>query len=658
MMTKNRLKIITIALIIAVLTLSFSAPLVLAQQKISQAQVPGASQPSGSNLAPQLGGLQGVEKAEQEQSGWFDWLFGSFVSILSKPLLYMSSIILKAMGFFVAWIIYFEAWIIDSTLNMFSITGAPIVKIGWGITRDLANMGFILALIVIAISTILGMKQFAAQQMLWRVIVAALLINFSLVIAGIIVDAAQLLTKFFVNAATGNNPLTFSLKLANAMDITAFYNPGVGSISDVIFGAANSLWVSFAGIALGLVASVVLMFVFGAAAVFLVIRVIHLWGLLILSPLAWASFAFPGQSTGWSKWWTEFLKWAFFAPIFTFFMYLSLKIFTENGALAPGMWVSLVSPGKPITYIKGSAPQAILQYVLMISLMIAGLKFANQFGYSGGKGAYNMLNKWGEGAKNFAGRQLRRTALGIGAVAAAPGVAAKPSLLVRGAQRAAALPGGRLLAGQVFKMAAAEAKTVEEAKGQFASWSDDAVKNYLKTPGGPNNLQMGAALALQERGKLEDLGEARIDQLAALASRYAPKNLDTVLKVAPALAPHFKKPGETDAEAIARITGKADKASEIVETSLIPEVVLNFKPEQFKDVIRNANDAKIQTVKNIVQREYSRLAPALQAEIDNVTRITNKDARNRELGELSRRDENAGKIARAKFTTESPAWEI
>lgn len=348
----------------------------------------------------------------------------------SGALLFAAGIIGKVLGFLFSWIIYFEAWILDTAISGFNITNSQIVKIGWGATRDLANMTFILALIIIAISTILRVTSFAAKQMFWRVIVAALLVNFSLVFGGVVIDASQMLAKFFVNAATGNDPAQFSIRLANAMDITAFYNPGTGSFSGTVFKAVNQIWVAPAGIILGLVALVIMVFVFGAAAFFMLVRVIWLWILLILAPFAWAALAFPGQSKYFSEWWRKLIDWAFFAPVFTFFMWLSLQLFAENGRLNPGVF-SAVAPAlgnKSIAYVEASAPEAIMQFGLMAGLMVASLIVAQKFGVYGAKVAIGATKGAARSTALWGIRQYGRAATALGTAAAGVGAARSPAV--------------------------------------------------------------------------------------------------------------------------------------------------------------------------------------------------------------------------------------
>ncbi len=598
----------------------------------------------------------------------------------AKSLLFISSTISVILGGLFGLLLYLEAQIIDYILSPtnFPLTTAPIVKIGWGITRDLANMFFILILLIIAFTTVLRIKSWAIQQLWWKVVVAALLINFSLVIAGFVIDFTQVLTQFFLKEITGGGGfITITTKLAASMQITNFYEPATG-----VFGGAaqfgGSGVAATVGIMLTLIGLVITVFVFGAAMIFLIVRILHLWLLLIFAPIVWMLWILPVTSSYFSQWWHKFIQWAFFAPIFVFMIYLSLSIFDTNGKLNPKAFgvfpIPWNTPAPGLTQV--GMPAAIFQWILVIAMMFGSLIVAQKFGIEGANASNKMLTGWGNSAKGWAGRQLRSRALGVGAKEAAPGVEARPGLLVRGAQKLAAMPGGRLLTGQVFKMTAAEAGTVETAQKQFANWTPDAIQAYLaKSPGRitnalSQNQQMGAALALKEKGKLDKLSEPRIKELVSLASRYSPKDVDKLLEVAPHMATEFNKN-------IKDIVAKIEKADKIMLESLgNSEVVLNLNPNQLKDIAQKADDEKVQRVKDVVEAEFSGLTAATQTSINSVLAITNKDRRNRALNTFTETEFNnritAGmpvdqarseakqleKIARGKATIESPAWAI
>src|SRR3989338_2667695 len=80
---------------------------------------------------------------------------------------------------------------------------ASVVKFGWNIIRDVANMFFIVILLVIAFGTILGLEQYEWKKSLPKLVFAAIFVNFSNVICQLIIDVAQVFTITFLNAVAG-----------------------------------------------------------------------------------------------------------------------------------------------------------------------------------------------------------------------------------------------------------------------------------------------------------------------------------------------------------------------------------------------------------------------------------------------------------------------
>jgi len=82
-------------------------------------------------------------------------------------------------------------------------TSGGIVDIGWAITRDLTNIAFVLGMVVIGLATALRYGDYQAKKALPRLILMVLLVNFTPVIVGVLVDAANILMKFFLTEAVG-----------------------------------------------------------------------------------------------------------------------------------------------------------------------------------------------------------------------------------------------------------------------------------------------------------------------------------------------------------------------------------------------------------------------------------------------------------------------
>ena len=92
------------------------------------------------------------------------------------------------------------------TMVAFSISkdvlNASFAQKGWKSTRDLANMFFIFILLFIAIATILQLSSYGAKALLAKLIIFALLINFSLFITRVIIDSGNITAMFFYDAIT------------------------------------------------------------------------------------------------------------------------------------------------------------------------------------------------------------------------------------------------------------------------------------------------------------------------------------------------------------------------------------------------------------------------------------------------------------------------
>ena len=351
--------------------------------------------------------------------------------VSGKALLFVSSTISMLLGAVFGFILYLEAQIIDHIISPanFSFTNSPVVTLGWGITRDLANMFFILILLVIAFATVLKIQSYAIKQLWWKVLVAALLINFSLVIAGFVIDFTQILTTFFLKHATGGGSFgTITTRLASSMQILNFYNPAApktvwgmdGGIAQ--FGA--SAIAGFLGIILTLVGLVITVFVFGAAMIFLIVRILYIWFLLIVAPLVWMLWILPATSEYFKQWWDNFIKWTFFAPVYVFMIYLSLSIFEANGKLNPkAFWAVSIpgwnTPAPGLTTV--GMPAAIFQWILVIAMMFGSLIVALKFGVAGAKAVQGATKGAAKASALWGIKTQGRIATAIGGAAAGTG---------------------------------------------------------------------------------------------------------------------------------------------------------------------------------------------------------------------------------------------
>lgn len=207
----------------------------------------------------------------------------------------------------------------------------------WVISRDIVNMFFILGLIVIAFATILRIETYGMKALLPKFIVIALLINFSYLACGIIIDAANIPTLYFVQqigqlppppVPGGGPPVPSNIAqqdIGGYITAAMISPPESSTAPTEIPSTADWFAIVKAQIAESLImiiATIVLLI----GAILLIVRMGALWILIILAPFAWFMGIFPKFSGMNDKWWSQFLKYAFFSPIFVFFIFLGLRI--------------------------------------------------------------------------------------------------------------------------------------------------------------------------------------------------------------------------------------------------------------------------------------------------------------------------------------------
>ena len=306
-------------------------------------------------------------------------------------------------------------WVIDQlVLGMGSyVTGIASVGIqaAWTVIRDLANILIISALVATAFGTILQIDAYDVRKLLARIVVAALLVNFSYFAAGVIIDGSNLLAAtIYRNAVIGRectNPLstnpgpgasvvTFRANCNIADRIMAFTNPQKlmskeysnlfrhlikGEGSAAIFLIINYICI----IALILP----ILFVFLNFFALLVTRFVILVILLITSPIGIAGYAFPYFNKYAKEWWSNLFQQAFFAPIFFLLIAFAFKIL--DGTLVT--LAATAAEGSPFTAILG----LIMSVVITVAFMFVALQAATRMSKATGE-----LSKTGEFITKYA----------------------------------------------------------------------------------------------------------------------------------------------------------------------------------------------------------------------------------------------------------------
>lgn len=291
---------------------------------------------------------------------------------------------LLGVGFFVHFVLGYILIAIGSLLGTFftmlvgafisvaqysvSITNIDFVVEGWVLIRDFCNMFFIIILLVIAFATILRIESYGAKQLLGRLVIMAILINFSRVICGLIVDVTQIMMLTF--AETFGNGGKF-INFFDFTDIYEFsdYEEAAGEVDNM-----NTIISAAAGIVFMAIACLVMI-----ALIFVVlVRIVMLWGYTMFSPLAFLLAAFPAGRSYANKFWADYVKYAVSGPVLAFFVWVALGIGNvEHLIETPAGLQGLCSQQAPI---KIMCLPNFITFLFATGLLIAGLVVTQQLG--------------------------------------------------------------------------------------------------------------------------------------------------------------------------------------------------------------------------------------------------------------------------------------
>jgi len=318
----------------------------------------------------------------------------------------------KAIVSVLGWIIYFFAYVIGLLLTfvikvLIDVAGyndfinVEAVKQGWVIVRDLCNMFFVLVILVIAFATILKYENYHVKKLLPKLLIMAVLINFSKTICGLIIDFAQVIMLTFVNGfgQYGENNLVelFQIKKFLAFSGSSEEAKAIGA-----WETAGAILAGFFALVVTLIVVLILLFV-------LVFRVIMLWVYVILSPLAFILSAFPAGARYAQQWWGEFSKQVIVGPILAFFIWLALTTAHQSGEFLSGKYTKGDAGGTKYDLCAGEnslfCGDSFQTYIITIALLIGGLIVTQQLGGMAGAAAGKGIG-WIRGGAALGGKGL------------------------------------------------------------------------------------------------------------------------------------------------------------------------------------------------------------------------------------------------------------
>ncbi len=424
-----------------------------------------------------------------------------------------------------------------------SLMDNPVVLVGWVIARNLANLGIVFGLIVIAFATILRIDSWGAKKLLGDLIIVALLINFSLLIPGIFIDASGVVTNFFAQKVTGSDITKITEVIASASNIAMLQS---ASYKDVLGAIQKGDTAAAEGFSQGLINTILQMFftalftayaaiVLMTVAYMLFQRFLALLMALIMAPLYSMSYIFPATKKYFSEWWGTIFSQSLALPVVMFFMYLA--VLTAVGVEGGGKYDFISSITDTVassaSFKDSSFVNLFKQVAKMITILgllslglIAGKKLGAE-GASFGLGLISGVQKFALGALTGGATGLAMgAARGAGGVLGAPAWGARKYLasevapgVTRGQSWAAGLarfPGFRGIAEGLDKISSPDIKS---SRAQYTNMSDSLL---MATAKGTSMFRMNASEAVgvsQELASRKLLGKMSPDDLRTLAAK-------------------------------------------------------------------------------------------------------------------------------------------
>lgn len=316
---------------------------------------------------------------EEEGKGFWAWLTELGTSLITGPVgktvMMVNGLIMQAIAIPVMSAVFrISAALIDMSLT-FTLSTEMItsnnsaITVVWSLVRNFLNISFIFVLLWISIKTIIGLSSGKTKKILADVIIAALLINFSLFITRIVVDAGNLVAVNLYNKITTFSPgAGLGSILMDNIGLSGFQNIKDAASASGVFSVSFGV-ISYIQLVLLVMASGSFFYIFSL----LLARIVAIIFLMATSPIGFVGSILPQLSEYSDRWKKELYGQTMLAPVLLLFIYLIIMIGktltkTTNEIIDKASWRDLLIGDGTIDYT------AYFKYFLIIGLLITAVK--------------------------------------------------------------------------------------------------------------------------------------------------------------------------------------------------------------------------------------------------------------------------------------------
>lgn len=295
--------------------------------------------------------------------------------VLVVPLFWLIAVVIQVMVEVASWQLFINE---------------PAVVAGWTIARDLVNVGFIAVLLYIAFGTVISYKSVNWQKDLVKLITAVVLVNFSRMIVGLLIDISQVIMLTFVNGfrniaggnITGNLGLDWYLSSASTFS------------TDLDKASGN-----FVKLAIGIAMGVLLLSILAMLTAWLLLRIVKLWILTVMSPFYFLADFFPFLKSFHSYWEKELTDNLVAGPFMAFGIWFAMSVISQTGqpsAITTPRGVLADAQALATTVTDGTVAKqsnAIFTMIIGAGLLYGVYDMSKKMAGTAGKVGMDVLNK-------------------------------------------------------------------------------------------------------------------------------------------------------------------------------------------------------------------------------------------------------------------------
>lgn len=374
------------------------------------------------------------------------------------------------------------------TLETLGIMDA--INIGWTVFRDLSNILIIGMFVFIAINIILGLSEFGDKKLIARVLIVAVLINFSLLFTKLIIDTSNFTAYQIYKQTSGGQTNSGGFSIAagflQPMGITSVWDTYKVVQANAQGAASKAFFFGFTGGILLLLVAATLLY----GVVLIAARAVLFIFLMLTAPIAFATYLVPSfekSQFGWGNWWKTLINNAVFGPLLMVFLYISLLIITRAGAARSQTIGSFLAD--PAQAVQNDGGTVILVYIIGIGLLFVSLRLSSQIA-SSVSGINPITSSFLKGALALTGvgglaaGALGRATIGRAAAGRLPGVEQRiKEQQVRIAGTAPDSIARRMEQAKLFGLKKQQGVLESTTKRDFNFMNSDAAKNLAKAAG-------------------------------------------------------------------------------------------------------------------------------------------------------------------------------